>query len=81
MAKTDASLKKGDLVTCTNGHIVAEVLRDVALGEINTWGGAIGNWRQDDILIVGSTHMPVCQICGASFIGAGWSLHIQGWRP
>lgn len=79
------SVKKGDLITCTNGHVVGEVLRDLYPGDmIGTWGAAFGNWRQADVPVVGSQEKPRCAVCGADFIDptpGSWVLHIAGWRP
>ena len=73
-------LKKGDLITCTNGHVIGEVLEDIGAGTM-AWGQYIGKWRQDDHPVPGSSHVPTCATCGARFIGDDWSLHISGWRP
>ena len=75
------TLKKGDLVVCTNGHPIGKVLRDVPLGEVNTWVAAF-EWLQQDAPVVGRLHKPVCEKCGAHFMAEhDWSLYIQGWRP
>jgi hypothetical protein len=75
-------IKKGDLITCTNGHVIGEALRDVALGD-EEWGNAFGNWRQVDVPGVGSIHKPPCATCGAPFIHPDcWSMHFtDGWKP
>ena len=74
-------LKKGDFITCTNGHVIGEVLEDVGFGTV-AWGNYIGKWRQDDVPIAGAMHKPKCAICGAPFIAEdSWDLHISGWRP
>ncbi len=76
------SLYKGDKIICTNGHVIGEVLEDLAVGDRpNSWADCFGNWTQDDIPKVGTMHVPKCATCGAEFIGLNWSLHISGWRP
>ena len=75
---------KGDLVTCTNGHVIGEALRDIKIGDLD-WGSAFGNWRQADIPTPGYVGKPPCAICGAAFIHpdpGSWSMHFEdGWRP
>lgn len=80
-----ALLKAGDKITCTNGHVIGEVLQDIDIGTM-AWGQHIGNWRQKDHPVMGAMHQPVCETCGARFVGKdddswNWSLHISGWRP
>ena len=73
-------LKKGDFITCTNGHVIGEVLEDIGLGTMN-WGAMIGKWRQEDHPMIGSMRIPKCALCGAEFMGEAGGLHISGWRP
>ena len=81
------TLKKGEHVTCTNGHVICDLLCDLSFGGMpDTWADAFGNWRQDDRPKLGSMHQPKCAICGAPFLSAwdwGWSHHmeIDGWQP
>lgn len=72
--------KKDDLITCTNGHIVGRVVRDVGLGDLD-WGAAF-DWQQEDAPVPGSMYAPKCEKCGAPFIESpSWRVHIAGWRP
>ena len=76
-----AMIKKGDHVTCTNGHIIADVLEDIGLGTV-AWGQYIGNWRQEDHPRIGEMNPSTkCATCGAVFMDDAWRLHISGWRP
>ncbi len=72
-------LRKGDHITCTNGHVIGEVLEDIGLGTMN-WGAMIGKWRQEDHPIPGSMKTSKCAICGAEFMREAGGLHISGWR-
>lgn len=38
---------KGDVVVCTNGHVICELVKDLNIGDMN-WGTAFGNWTQPD---------------------------------
>lgn len=80
---SDPVIRKGEKVTCTNGHVICEALDDVHWGDVN-WGEKFGNWRQEDIPSAGSMHKPPCMICGADFIAANsWDMHFQDgkWKP
>ncbi len=77
-------VKKGDQIVCTNGHVVGVVTEDLFTGKRpGTWGDCF-HWLQQDKPIVGSMHVPVCDMCGASFMKGpdeGWKVLIMGWRP
>jgi hypothetical protein len=76
--------KKGDLITCENGHVIGEALEDVFMyGHVGTWGACFGNWRQAEHPLVGSMDKPACVVCGANFIDPdSWRMHSEaGWRP
>lgn len=79
-------ITKGEHLTCTNGHIIADVLCDLRIGDMpNTWGQAFGNWRQTETPVVGSRYVPTCAVCGAQFAAIdsiGWMVHIGNrWEP
>lgn len=74
---------KGDRVTCTNGHVIGDVLENMNWGDKpNAWSDAFA-WRQADMPPKpGSMVKPKCATCGAPFISEmGWAFHISGWRP
>lgn len=52
---------QGTIITCTNGHPMGVTVRDVAFGEINTWGNAF-KWDDDKRDSMG---YPICNTCGA----------------
>jgi hypothetical protein len=83
---SDPIWRKGDLITCENGHVIGEALEDVFLHQhVNSWGDCFGNWRQDHHPVVGSMDKPVCAVCGANFLDpqeGSWRMHAgDGWRP
>lgn len=70
------------MVTCERGHVVGEVLRDVALGDL-TWGTAVGRWRIERPPAIGDAETVQCP-CGARFwYGFPGRFHIEGrgWVP
>ncbi len=73
--------KKGEKVTCTNGHVICEVVDDLYVGR-TLWGDCFGAWRQPPP-VPGTTDKPPCIICGAPFIASdSWAFHYEDgtWR-
>lgn len=69
--------REGEIITCTNGHKIAEFLETVYLGDVQDVNIQIGFWQQDKPEI-GS--FPVCEKCGAEFY-EGQIYHIgDSWR-
>jgi hypothetical protein len=68
--------RKGELVTCEAGHIICEVMEDIALGQLN-WHEHLGAWRLEHPPALGS--QMICP-CGERW-GSEDSLHIKdrGW--
>lgn len=74
--------KKGERITCADGHIIATVARDIPLGDMpkgDEWEG----WTQHEPL-KGTMGPHVCVQCGAPWFtsGAGHPpYHFEdGWR-
>lgn len=77
----DAPMQKGQLIVCTNGHVIGEVLEDVWPGRVN-WHECFGHWRQDDVPKPGSMDKPVCAICSANFIKPdSWEFYLKDETP
>lgn len=57
--------KKGDIIRCPNGHEIAELLDDIAIGEYN-YAHKIGKWRQTPAAV--GSKAPVCEICGKPWL-------------
>lgn len=82
---TDLWAKKGEHLTCENGHVIATVARDIVRGEIakgDEWEG----WTQSQPQ-TGSLPPLACGQCGAPFFGrtdAGGFRSLyhfeDGWR-
>jgi hypothetical protein len=53
--------RKGEKITCENGHPIGEIIRDIKIGE-DFDPQALGNWIQEEP-IVGKVP-PRCSICG-----------------
>ena len=78
----DPVVRKGEKVTCTNGHVICEAIEDVWPHSMN-WGALFGNWTQPEIM-TGSMTVPHCDQCGAEFIKPKtWQMHFEDgtWRP
>lgn len=74
---TKPSAKAGEQITCTNGHVVCEVIEDIFAGDVD-YARKLGNWRQP-IPFIGS--QPVCAVCGAKFYTGAIVFHFaDGWR-
>jgi hypothetical protein len=76
--------KAGEKVTCTNGHVICEVVKDLNTGDMN-WGDNFGNWTQEPPK-TGQLDKPVCAVCGADFFDpepGSWAMHFEDgtWRP
>jgi len=75
---------KGEVVSCTTGHEVCELSRDVYIGD-TVQSEQFTNWRNQKPPIAGDLIAP-CQTCGHPFIMSqmpygGSRLHIDGeWR-
>lgn len=76
-------VKVGDKVTCTEGHVICEVIADP--WTTLPWSDAFGVWRQKDRPRRGEMYKPKCAVCGADFIhpGPNWAMHFQDgrWKP
>ena len=75
----------GTKVTCTNGHVICEVVSPLVVGaSVGTWGNCLGNLTQAP-LVIGQLRKDVlpCAICGADYLGPGWSFHLEDgrWAP
>lgn len=57
-------VKKGEIVTCTNGHKICEAGKDISSGDLN-WIKSLTNWMIKEPGADDS--FPVCH-CGAVFI-------------
>lgn len=57
-------VKNGDLVYCTNHHVVCEVVDASKLLVANRWAEAFGKWRMGQAPEAGG-QFPVCLLCGA----------------
>lgn len=75
----DPVFKVGDQITCTAGHVIADVIKPLCVGDMN-WHEAFGNWTQAPLL-PGQLSKPNCAVCGQPFIAEyGWGLHTpNGW--
>ena len=83
MSEQKLYASKGEVVTCTNGHEICELGRNVYVGG-NIESEAFVNWRNTEPAQPGDAFEP-CKTCGASYIrsagGFGARLHINGeWR-
>jgi hypothetical protein len=76
--------KKGEVITCTGGHEICELARDIFVGDTMIAEGFI-TWRNQDPAKPGDVIVP-CKTCGEPFIKSSMSyggsqLHIDGeWR-
>lgn len=70
--------KKGEHLTCTNGHIIATVARDIEMGEM-TQGTEWGEWTQPEPPL-GSLGPLCCKQCGAPFFEPGMYCIDGKWR-
>lgn len=81
---TEPIARKGEQITCTNGHVICEIVEDLYAWKPIPWGFAIGNWREgQERPAPGSMHKPKCSLCGADFIRPdSWDFHFarNGWR-
>lgn len=67
----------GDHVTCENGHLICEFVRDVYVGEMFD-PHALGNWQQREPAI--GTLIQPCEACNARWY-KGTYFHLEdGWR-
>jgi hypothetical protein len=74
--------KKGEHITCENGHVVCEMAKTVLYGS-HQKAAQITNWRQKEPRV--GDMVPVCEKCGAEFYrnpqDKGISMHFkEGWR-
>ena len=63
---SDWGVAKGTIILCTNGHEVAEVLRDLYFGEMH-WTDAIGKWREGQSAPKLGDPQPILCHCGAPY--------------
>lgn len=71
--------RKGDWVTCENGHIICVFNRNVIIGGAFD-GAALEMWQQREPTI-GQADMPVCAVCQAPFVRNLNEFHFyDGWR-
>ena len=69
--------RRGEIVTCENGHPIVTMMRDVKLGE-QFDPDAFVNWRQ---VPDWSVKAPVCDRCGTPFWMPDNVFHFDdGWR-
>jgi len=66
-------LKAGEFITCTNGHLVCEVVEDIAPATRN-WATHLGRFRGREPVIGGPK--PFCE-CGAEWVCAQ-VFHVAG---
>ena len=77
--------RKGEHVTCENGHHICTVANDLPAGTIQD-PSALAHWRQAAPVPGTMAHDAPCVICGALWFGGpngtdGWMLHFaDGWR-
>ena len=76
-----ALLNPGDLITCENGHLIAEVIEPIELGERH-YDQKIGHWRVDKPIpfTKPDTRCP----CGALYwsrVCQGFHIEGRGWVP
>jgi hypothetical protein len=82
----DIYARKGERVTCTNGHVIGVFARDAYRDEVFT-GDMLVDW-QKGIDCYDGVALGNCRFCGAPWngsdnpLGGGYSiLHIEGsWR-
>ena len=68
--------RKGEFVTCTDGHMICEVMEDIDRGSFR-WAEKLGAWRISDPPVIGQPD-PRCP-CGALWVRSGLgSLHVKG---
>lgn len=66
-------IKKGEAIFCANGHVVAEALEDLNIGDW-PWHGKIGNWKVGAAPHPGDPQ-PRCPVCDAEIFGVGGPKH------
>lgn len=72
----DLCVRKGEILTCINGHDICEATDDIHMGQQN-WHLCLGNWRQDEPTL--GARFPVCAQCGGEIFGA-WTtaVYVKG---
>jgi len=72
-------IKRGEIVTCENGHVICECVKDLHLYDM-AWGQNFGNFRQP----IPETKWQYCNICGAKWMDQEcfpWRVHVKNkWR-
>lgn len=71
---TEPHLKKGEIITCENGHEVCEIIQDVYLGQMN-WHLCLGKWRQSEPKP--GARLPDCEICRGT-VFSDWGMYVSG---
>lgn len=78
--------RKGEVVTCENGHEICDVVVDIAAGDAVRSSGQFANWRSGMPEPKPSEPLAPCAVCGARWAGkppgfTGSVLHIgKEWR-
>ena len=75
---------KGSQITCTQGHPICEIARDVYVGEPRS-GADFTAWQQTEPDRSTSVADIQCTVCGGSWINggtdSGYRFHFEdGWR-
>lgn len=55
-------IRKGEVITCRNGHEICEALDDVFPYQLN-WHLCFGKWRQSEPET--GSRLPTCEVCGS----------------
>lgn len=83
---SELMVRKGEKVTCENGHVICECMADVYEDTLN-WANNFGNFTQKEPY-PGQVDVPPCERCGAIWIKCGIGIfpaqmHFEDgtWRP
>lgn len=68
--------KKGEIVTCSNGHPICEVAQDIINDSEQNPDRDYVNWTQDPPTIGTSADKCRCAVCGARFYYSGVVLEV-----
>lgn len=80
MIKAWTYAKAGEVVTCTRGHEIATIAKDIAVGGVYK-PDLFKDWQQPEPAVGTDARKIRCQICGSPWFISGMILHIgDGWR-
>lgn len=73
--------KKGERITCENGHEICTFSREVLYGDEQNVAVDLTNWKQAEPQKGDPCESIRCEICRAEWIRNGFNYHIEGeWR-